>query len=64
MLERLRRAPADLQLTVNLSGQSVGDPQFRDFLVSALDAFPMSTGAFPSRSPRRRPCARWRRRAI
>lgn len=40
VLERLHRAPPDLQLTVNLSGQSVGDPQFRDFLVSALDDFP------------------------
>ncbi|WP_425090042.1 putative bifunctional diguanylate cyclase/phosphodiesterase [Stappia sp.] len=40
VLERLRSAPQDLQLTVNLSGQSVGDPQFRDFLVSALDDFP------------------------
>ncbi|SDT93689.1 EAL domain-containing protein [Stappia sp. ES.058] len=40
VLERLRTAPADLQLTVNLSGQSVGDPEFRDFLVAALDERP------------------------
>lgn len=27
-------------MTVNLSGQSVGDPEFRDFLVAALDERP------------------------
>ncbi len=37
VLERLPSLPAETRLTVNLSGQSVGDPIFCDFLIGALD---------------------------
>ncbi|MHC5654439.1 EAL domain-containing protein [Stappia sp. ICDLI1TA098] len=38
VLARLPGVAADARLSVNLSGQSVGDARFRDFLIEALDA--------------------------
>ncbi|CAN0473483.1 unnamed protein product, partial [Scytosiphon promiscuus] len=37
VLERLPRLGEEVKLTLNLSGQSFGDPLFRDFLLEALD---------------------------
>ena len=44
VLTRLPSMPEGRRITVNLSGQSVGDPRFRDFLVNALDHAPPSPG--------------------
>ncbi|NRG19640.1 EAL domain-containing protein [Rhizobiales bacterium] len=40
VLQRLRAAPEDLRLSVNLSGQSVGDPAFKDLLLEKLGQYP------------------------
>ncbi|MXN65960.1 EAL domain-containing protein [Stappia sp. GBMRC 2046] len=40
VLQRLRSAPEDLRLSVNLSGQSVGDPAFKDLLLHRLGEYP------------------------
>lgn len=44
VLQRLPELPADAHLSINLSGQSVGDPIFCDFLLSALDAAAVAPG--------------------
>lgn len=43
-LARMPALPHDVRLTINLSGQSVGDPIFRDFLLAALDAAGIGAG--------------------
>lgn len=40
VLQRLSAAPEDLRLSVNLSGQSVGDPAFKDLLLQRLGEYP------------------------
>lgn len=44
VLKRLAGLPEDVHLSINLSGQSVGDPIFRDFLLAALDAAAIAPG--------------------
>lgn len=44
VLKRLAGLPDDVHLSINLSGQSVGDPIFRDFLLAALDAAAIAPG--------------------
>ncbi|MAA97883.1 MAG: hypothetical protein CMN87_06815 [Stappia sp.] len=44
VLNRIPSMPEGYRITVNLSGQSVGDPRFRDFLVNALDEAPPPPG--------------------
>lgn len=44
VLERMAEADDRVFLTVNLSGQSVGDSEFRDFLLAELDRHPTLHG--------------------
>lgn len=44
VLQRLPDLPADAHLSINLSGQSVGDPIFCTFLLAALDAAAVAPG--------------------
>jgi diguanylate cyclase (GGDEF)-like protein/PAS domain S-box-containing protein len=44
VLRRLPDLPADAYLSINLSGQSVGDPIFCTFLLAALDAAGVAPG--------------------
>ncbi|WP_417769637.1 putative bifunctional diguanylate cyclase/phosphodiesterase [Stappia sp.] len=43
-LARMPALPQDARLTINLSGQSVGDPVFRDFLLETLDRAKVTPG--------------------
>lgn len=43
-LARMPALPDEVRLTINLSGQSVGDPVFRDFLLAALDKAAIGAG--------------------
>lgn len=40
VLQQLDASPEDVLLSVNLSGQSVGDPAFKDLLLEKLDEYP------------------------
>lgn len=44
VLARMPALPEEIRLTINLSGQSVGDPDFRDFLLAALDTAAIGAG--------------------